>query len=110
MNLPMILFQGRFDPSQISIKHSPSTRKTTEELKERISTNWTRTLEEAKSKGIKIWDSVNYRLNDFNLSRENLELNLGEITFKTRVGLRESKTLFKTSVQITTQKVFTYPH
>jgi hypothetical protein len=89
MELPKVLLKGRFDFNEIQIIERPTNLLLPPDLREEVAQKWEDLKRQAKEKNIKVWDSINYRLNDFKIVNGILTLEIAELNFSTRVGLAE---------------------
>ena len=91
-NLYQLLFKGRYRPEDVQVSFSEiSNRKINAELEAKLKDDWEKTLKSAAEKGIKVWDSQTYRLENFRIESGKLQLDLGPIKFSVRVGLKKHR-------------------
>ncbi len=91
-NLYKILFKGRYLLEDVQVSFSEkSNRKIDAELEAKFRDDWEETLKSAADKGIKVWDSQTYRLENFRIDKGKLLLDLSLIKFSVRSGIKKHR-------------------
>lgn len=86
---PRVLLQGKYYPSHVSVRVNPvSNRIVRDDLEDKISKVWEERVREAQKKGLRIWNSLTYRLNHYRVEKERLMLEISTIEFKIRNTLQ----------------------
>lgn len=99
--LPCILFQGHFSVKKIKLEIlAESKRQIDRKIENYLLRQWDKTLQEARIKGVKAWDSVIYRFESFSVADGNVVLRLSTVPFSimrsARYYVLELKKLGKT--------------
>lgn len=103
-----ILLSKSFNLDQIQVILNPvSSRLIDQKVEKEIEKKWNERLSQAQSKGIKIWNSTTYRLNEFVIEKDELYLELSEIDFKTRVGMKYIDAVYDLGPDYYSKGIFT---
>lgn len=89
MELPKILVTGKFQPSDLEVSLSESTRKIDPNIEARLDEIWEIKKKKADEAQKLCYNGISYRLNSIQENNGNLVLDFGTIEYKVRDGLIE---------------------
>ena len=109
MNLPRVLFKGKYNLKNIETKFSnTSNRKINLSLESKLQKEWKQILREVTKRGIKAWDSNLYRLDNFEAQKDKLSLTLSTIPFSISKSMnRYLDNLYKLGEDYFSKSLFT---
>ena len=87
MDLPKILIAGKFDPNDLIVSVSESTRKIDPFVEGKLDAVWEEKVKNAEEKGKNCYNGLSYRLNSFVEKDGKVVFDFGIIDYKTRDGL-----------------------
>lgn len=99
-----ILFQGNYSEENVDIAEINSTRVIDNEFESDLIASWENTLEVAKEKKQKIWDSTIYRFESSKMSSQKLHLYLSTIPFSIRLEMNKHNEKIKQLGQLYSAK------
>lgn len=84
----LTLLDGSFSANDIELAHATgSYRQVSNDLHKQIDTIWDQTVKEAEQKGLKLWDSISYRLVSCKTEGKKALLTVDTISYKDNLAL-----------------------
>ena len=84
---PKILLTGKFQPDDLDVSVSESTRKVDLNIENQLESIWQKQVKHAKDKDLTLYNGTSYRLNSIQESKGKVKLDFGTLEYKVRDGL-----------------------